>query len=392
MQHNCDKWSLWILLGVAIRIGQSQGLHRDGALFNLPPFEVEMRRRLWWYIVVFNTRTTEATGFSPSILPESWDTSLPLNVNDSDLDPRMSSRPAERVGATDMTFCLFRYQTAKYLTQETSLSLALGVGTFADNIKAPTEREQQERDRKVTELENLLENSFLRFCDPVNPLHFLTTTMARSMLTKLRHIECYRRYIIDKSLTMSLEDQATMLELAMRNLAYDNMLHSTRSIHGFLWHVHFHFPWGAPTFTLKGLITNPDWSDKQEAGWQLIEEQHFHHPEYSEKGKPVYLVIGDLTLKAWAAREVFLMSKGLPRPMEPDCVQRLRSTRSDQGGKRNVDAKVEELLQVQMGDATCEQVADGGWDFSMYGFDGASGMDLGGLDWNQWNAVPSEFE
>lgn len=66
MQENTDPCSLWTLLGVAVRIGQGLGLHRDGTSLGLSPFEIEMRRRLWWNIVVLDARVCV---FSESLCP-----------------------------------------------------------------------------------------------------------------------------------------------------------------------------------------------------------------------------------------------------------------------------------------------------------------------------------
>ena len=41
---------VWSLTGVAVRIAQVIGLERDGETLGLPPFEAEMRRRVWWIL------------------------------------------------------------------------------------------------------------------------------------------------------------------------------------------------------------------------------------------------------------------------------------------------------------------------------------------------------
>lgn len=43
-----DPTKSWTLSGLAIRILQSAGMHRDGDHLDLDLFEAEMRRRLWW--------------------------------------------------------------------------------------------------------------------------------------------------------------------------------------------------------------------------------------------------------------------------------------------------------------------------------------------------------
>jgi hypothetical protein len=48
VRRHDDTRFVWSLTGLALRISQSLGLHRDGTRFGLSPFDTEMRRRLWW--------------------------------------------------------------------------------------------------------------------------------------------------------------------------------------------------------------------------------------------------------------------------------------------------------------------------------------------------------
>jgi hypothetical protein len=48
VRRHDDTRFVWSLTGLALRIAQSLGLHRDGTKFGLSPFDTEMRRRLWW--------------------------------------------------------------------------------------------------------------------------------------------------------------------------------------------------------------------------------------------------------------------------------------------------------------------------------------------------------
>lgn len=54
-----DPTYSWSMTGLAVRLAQSLGMHRDGSTFNLPPFEAEMRRRLWWNICILDTPASE---------------------------------------------------------------------------------------------------------------------------------------------------------------------------------------------------------------------------------------------------------------------------------------------------------------------------------------------
>ncbi|KAH8152507.1 uncharacterized protein LAJ45_03347 [Morchella importuna] len=52
-------------VGMAMRVAQSMGLHRDGSLFELSEVECEVRRRVWWHIMYLDVQGAIATGLPP---------------------------------------------------------------------------------------------------------------------------------------------------------------------------------------------------------------------------------------------------------------------------------------------------------------------------------------
>jgi len=52
-----DSRFVWTMTGLATRIANALGVHRDGAQFGLSPFETEMRRRLWWQVCTLGQST-----------------------------------------------------------------------------------------------------------------------------------------------------------------------------------------------------------------------------------------------------------------------------------------------------------------------------------------------
>jgi hypothetical protein len=73
----CDEiLILWTLTGLVVRIGQTLGIHRDGSHFKLPPFEIEMRRRLWWQVCILDARASEDHGCDPTIVEAQYDTKM----------------------------------------------------------------------------------------------------------------------------------------------------------------------------------------------------------------------------------------------------------------------------------------------------------------------------
>lgn len=62
-----------------MRIGQRMGLNIDGTSHGLLPFEVEMRRRLWWQLLLLDSRVGELSGFGPSLHMHMHTTKLPVS-------------------------------------------------------------------------------------------------------------------------------------------------------------------------------------------------------------------------------------------------------------------------------------------------------------------------
>jgi hypothetical protein len=75
----------WLHLGAAIRMAQGLGLHRDGSQFDLRPVDIEVRRRVWAQLCVLDVRYAEQLGREPTITSYSYDTALPLSIDDRDL-------------------------------------------------------------------------------------------------------------------------------------------------------------------------------------------------------------------------------------------------------------------------------------------------------------------
>jgi hypothetical protein len=76
LRRNDEARRIWTLTGLAVRIAQTLGIHRDGSHFKLPPFETEMRRRLWWQVCVLDARSSEDQGSDPTITDSQFDTKM----------------------------------------------------------------------------------------------------------------------------------------------------------------------------------------------------------------------------------------------------------------------------------------------------------------------------
>ncbi|KAK8132914.1 hypothetical protein PG999_001087 [Apiospora kogelbergensis] len=109
--HNQSRAS-WALTALLLRLGQGAGLLRDGEGRGYSPFEVEMRRRIFWQIVVLDVRAAEDRGTEAMIATSMLNMRLPLNLNDDDFGPDSTGPLVERTGGSDITFTLATAQSS----------------------------------------------------------------------------------------------------------------------------------------------------------------------------------------------------------------------------------------------------------------------------------------
>ena len=105
---------------ITVRIAQALGLHRNSCYVGFSLFQSEMRRRLWWAICVIDSGLAMDRGSDSVILKGSFNTNLPLHINDEDIWLGGPEEVPEREHFTDMTF---RYGTSYHkLTFSLSIS------------------------------------------------------------------------------------------------------------------------------------------------------------------------------------------------------------------------------------------------------------------------------
>lgn len=174
-----------MLVAMIVRIAQSLGLHRDGSLFGINALETEMRRRIWYEICFLDLRTAEDHGCDPAIPAVSFDTQLPLNINDEDLseDPN-APPPVSCVGFTEMTFPLVRFEMLNCLVF--MLRNEPGASKCAHTIRVTI----QEKEEKLTAAKRAMEEKCLTWLDGTNPLQDVTRVMSK-LLTRKALISLY---------------------------------------------------------------------------------------------------------------------------------------------------------------------------------------------------------
>lgn len=274
-----DTRFAWTLTGLAIRISQSLGIHREGTKFDdLSPFDVEMRRRLWWAICILDLRSAEDQGTELTIAERTYDTQFPLNVNDADISPDMTDFPEEQEGPTDMTFCLIRYEIC---------ALARKIH-FATNGMAPCQSRstEGERDEMLMECYERIEKKYLKSCGDkdTDVLHWVAAMIARLIMAKMSLI-IYQPMLLHSTgqeLASGIRHRLFMASLEV--VEYTKILNSELRCRQWRWLFQTYAQWHAVAYLLLEVCRLP-WTASLERAW-IVLNATFQTPDAAERARP----------------------------------------------------------------------------------------------------------
>ncbi|KAL7789539.1 fungal-specific transcription factor domain-containing protein [Trichoderma ceciliae] len=303
-----DPRQVFCMMGIAVRIAQRMGLHRDPDGYGLSPFEVEQRRRLWWTLVSYDRRVGEMTGSTVTALTSGCDCKKPLNVNDSDLHVDGKEPPTPHTGPTEMLFALTRVE----------LSMAVASNSNRDSFKMNPEKNPGSpqsakphaatirlagQDAPAYTLEGFcahIEAAYLIHCDAKIPLHFFTLTMTRSALCKMRIIGFLVRKHNAEAMPLKDVERDALTLGAIEMIEYDNVVQSSESLRPFRWYAMQYFPFPAYMFLVQELrkrVSGP----LVERAWAAIEANYELRGLLSNLHSPMHSAFSGLFIKAWTA-------------------------------------------------------------------------------------------
>lgn len=100
--HTCPGGPTWLSTGSLMSMAQAMGLHRDPKMFSsLSQFQTEMRARLWTTVLELVCKSSLDFALPPCISVGEFDTTLPSNFDDQDLDSSGTTEQLPRDGITD---------------------------------------------------------------------------------------------------------------------------------------------------------------------------------------------------------------------------------------------------------------------------------------------------
>lgn len=265
LRRNDDARKIWTLTGLVVRIAQTLGIHRDGSHFDLQPFEIEMRRRLWWQVCILDVRSSEDHGCDPTIVEASFDTKMPLNVNDSDLHPSMTEYPEERHGFTDMTFCLLRFEVANIFRR--IHHVPPGPNRCTEYFASLT---ISEKEKWITDCHQVMEKKYLQNCDMSIPLCWVTATISRLIMSKMWLIVYHPHQRKDGGATLPQETKDKLFITSLENIEYSILLETEARTMKWGWLFRTYVQWHAIAFLLSELCYRTK-GEAVERAWRALE-------------------------------------------------------------------------------------------------------------------------
>ncbi|KAM6480846.1 hypothetical protein HDV62DRAFT_365791 [Trichoderma sp. SZMC 28011] len=294
-----DPRSISSMLGIALRTAQRLGLDNESDLVKCDIVEAEMRRRLWWALVLFDTRICELIDTKKTSLTPTWDCRIPLNVNESELRTGLRDGPRTQTGISDSIFVVVRGVIADFIRHS---SFYLNFTNPAMN--AATKNPSTKSDVKggeVDTLEKELEKKYLQLCNPEIPLQFMTIWTARGYIARYRIIE--RLSTLDVPVGDTQRDALGLMAVDM--IACDSRIMTSSIVKNFLWLIQmYHFPFTAYIQLLQDLKRRPTSSIAVQA-WSKIDENFTARLLFQENTKsPFYQMVSKMILQSWDARQV----------------------------------------------------------------------------------------
>ena len=165
--------SLPASIGTLVYLAESLGLHRNTQGPHLSVVESQVRRLLWYQICFLDLQVAESSGTQPRIRDDGFDTPLPFNINDKDLN--RSSYSLESTNSwTETTFALVRAEC--YLVHRLMLRQIIAIENKSSDINAARRLIDQRRSR--------IEERYLSNLDDKISIHRCVKLVSRLLIAK----------------------------------------------------------------------------------------------------------------------------------------------------------------------------------------------------------------
>lgn len=214
--------SVWVLMGVIVRLAMRMGYHRDSKFFpDVTPFQGEMRRRVWSFVRTGDLLFSFQIALPPMVRLGDSDTDLPRNIYDDEFDENSVTLPPPRP-QTEAT-------PISYMIAKSKLSFGLG------RVLEETHGVQRRSYDEVLKIDKVLRDMY-----ETVPTHLKVAPMSEQTLVPLAVIQAryglatlfhkavcvlHRRYVrLAKPGNRYMYSRRTCLESALKLLEFQSAI------------------------------------------------------------------------------------------------------------------------------------------------------------------------
>lgn len=228
-------------MGIAVRIAQRLGLHRDGSLLGLRPAQAEEKRRVWWQMQHMEILAAQILGCFSMTLYADWDAKLPANLEDDDIHPGVAALPPSRRGLTGMSHCLWRYHVLHQQRLAKHSDISQRNFAWLTNSRIS----MAEKDAFIEQTAMALREKFVQHCELLNPLHLNIQIGIQSFVLAMRRVTHQPGVANTNISELPTDDRENLLKICIESLEYYILAETTQSITQFRWHNENYFQWSA---------------------------------------------------------------------------------------------------------------------------------------------------
>lgn len=292
-RHDSPRF-VWMMTGLLIRMGQALGLHRDGTHFDyLSPFDIEMRRRVWWTLCILDVRASEDQGTDYTITKASFDTKIPLNLNDTDLDPESKRTLQPRDTLTDMSVARVSFSMCEVTRQ----MMAHGFKDEAPSLEKQSHLLQQ--------IYQGLERDFLQYStESGNIKYWVIVTVARLLLAKMTLLIYLPLLFSSPNEDFSEELRTKLLVSSIEVAEYNHALNNEQACRHWRWVFQTYTHWYSIVYMMLEISRRP-WSPLSERAWVALHSSWLiPNQSHMERNLRIWIPLRKLMTKARKYRDM----------------------------------------------------------------------------------------
>ncbi|KAH6880675.1 hypothetical protein B0T10DRAFT_142317 [Thelonectria olida] len=309
---------VWSLTGLAMRVAQTMGLRSDGVHWGLSPFDIEMRRRLWWELCTLEAQISEEHGCAPAVAEAQFDTRMPLNIDDVDLYPGMAELPVSKMGVTEMTISLIKFELTDAL-QHILRQWHNTAPQLSSSERIVAELTIEQKEVWIYQRHQQIEQIYLSGLDLSLPSAWVVATVIRLHLSTMWLMVFPHKQRHDGGVVLPERIREKLFIASIESIENGNLLDNDSRASQCRWYFGMYRQWHSVVFTLSELCRRAQ-GQLVDRAWDAVEVMV--RTRFWNRKKVQQLLLWQLVkrmlIKARMAREKTFLHNSLSRGVRPN--------------------------------------------------------------------------